>query len=320
MTAALFLTAYVALASTAGATALRRARWAQAAPRWGVGAWQALTGSIVLAGLLAAPALALCMLPLRVPVADLVGLTPLEVARHYEPAGGDWIGVAALVGAALVVSVVAGRTVGNVRRATRVRREQLATLALVGHPHPDGYTVLDHASPVVYCLPGRGRTVVVSRGALDLLSPSELRLVLGHERTHLRARHDIALAFSDALARTFSWVPVFRLSHRQISMLVEMQADDTARAGQDRRSLAHALITLSAGRRPDAALAAASNDAVARVRRLTSPDVAVPRLHKLGIACGVLAVLVLPLGLALAPALEASSVGCCEVAGLEPHP
>lgn len=311
MTAALILAAYVAVAATVGASSLAAARWPQAAPRWGVAAWQALTVSIVLAGLLAAPVLAMCLLPLRDPVADLVGMSPSEVARHYEPVGGDWVGATALVIGAVVVVQIIVRTVGNLRGAMRMRRTQRRTLALVGRPHPDGFTVVEHETPVVYCLPGRRGTVVVSRGALRMLTPDELRLVLGHERTHLRARHDLALTFADVLARTFSWVPAFRQAHRQIEMLVEMQADDAARACGERRSLARALVTLSAGQRPDASLAAASSNAVARVRRLTRPDAPVPRVQRAGIGVGLLGALVLPVVLALAPAVEASSSQCC---------
>lgn len=319
MIAVLFLTVYVAAAGTFGASLLARARWAQAAPRWGVGAWQALSVSVVLAGLLAAPALAMCLLPVRTPVAELLGLSPLEVARHYEPVGGDWVGVMALAVAMLVAGVLLVHTINNLRRAAAVRREQLATLALVGRPHPGGYTVLDHRSPVVYCLPGRGRTVVVSSGALDLLTPGQLQLVLRHERSHLRARHDLALAFSDALAKTFPVLPVFRVAHCQIAMLVEMQADDAVKARGDRRSLAHALITISSGRRPDSVLAATGSDTAARVRRLAAPTVLVTRRHKAGLALAYLALLALPLGLALAPVIEASSSDCCEAA-FAPHP
>lgn len=321
MTAAAILVVYVTVAATAGPVWLERAQWTRMAPQWGVAAWQSLSVSIVLAGLLAAPALAMCLLPLRGAVAKLVGLSPAEVARHYEPVGGDWVGVGALAVAAAVTGGIVVRAVENLRRATRTRRAQRRTLALVGCQHPDGFTVVEHDAPVVYCLPGRRGTVVVSSGALRLLTADELRLVLGHERTHLRARHDLALAFSDALARTFSLVPAFRQAHRQIEMLVEMQADDAARARGERRSLARALVTLSAGQRPDASLAAASNNAVARVRRLTRPDAPVPRLQRAGIGIGLLAALVLPVGLALAPAVEASSSQCCERAAtaFAPH-
>lgn len=320
MTAAAILAVYVVTAATAGPLLLRRGRWSRAAPRWGIVAWQSLTVSIILSGVLAAAALALCMLPLLGPVAALVGLAPVDVVRHYEPIGGDWIGVLALSIAAVVLTVIAVRTGSTLQRAVHDRRRQLDVLALVGRPHAGGFTLIDHSTPVVYCLPGRGQTVVVSSGAHALLSEDELRVVISHERTHLRARHDLALTFSGVLAHTFSWIPAFRAAHEQIAMLVEMQADDAARVDSDRRSLARALVTLSGTRPPDAALAASGNDALARVRRLTAAEVKVPHAHKLGIAAAVLAVLVLPVGMALVPAMQATNARCCEtVVGLVPR-
>lgn len=312
MTAALTLFVFAILLSTAGSAALRRGSWTQRAPQWGVVAWQSLTTSIVLAGLLAAVALALCMLPLRFNVANLVGLTPIEVSQHYEPPGGDWIGVVALTLAASTLIVVTGRVAHDIRRGAQGRRAQLDTLALVGAKHPDGYTVIDHPTAVVYCVPGRSRTVVVSTTALNLLTAREMQLVLGHERTHLRARHDLALAVSGALAWTFGRARVFRDAHQQIAMLVEMQADDTAHVDRDRRAMARALVTLSTGLRPEATLGAGDTEALARVRRLTSPSAATLRVSQKALV-GLVATVALsmPVALALAPAVEASSRECC---------
>lgn len=314
MTAALALVAFMIIASTAGAAALRRAAWTRAAPRWGIVAWQSLSASVVLAGVLGALALALCMLPLRTNVADLVGLTPLEVARHYEPPTGDWLGLLALAVATATVATLLGRILTNLHRAARGRRTQVDALALVGHDHPDGFTVVTHPTPVVYCIPGRARKIVVSTGALALLSEQEMTLVLGHERTHLRARHDLALAASDALAWTFSRFRLFQDAHEQIAVLVEMQADDAAHAVPDRRTLARALISLSAGQSPGATLAAGDTAALARVRRLTSSTSRPLRpRHKALVGLCAVAAFSAPLGLALAPALEASASQCCAV-------
>ena len=50
-------------------------------------------------------------------------------------------------------------------------------------PTPEVSPVLDHDLPLVYCLPGRSGTVVVTRGAVDALSSHQLDLVLAHERS-----------------------------------------------------------------------------------------------------------------------------------------
>lgn len=73
--------------------------------------------------------------------------------------------------------------------------------------------VLEVAQPLAYCLPGvRGR-VVVSEGTLDSLAEAEVAAILGHERAHLRARHDLVLeaftaahaAFPDSSAAQALW-------------------------------------------------------------------------------------------------------------------
>lgn len=312
MTAAVALIAFVVISSTWGADLLRAAAWTQKAPRWGIVAWQSLSASVVLSGVLAALALALCMLPLRISVANLVGLTPAEISSHYEPPTGDWLGVLALLLAACTVGAIVGRTLANLRRATRGQRSAVDSLTLIGHDHPDGYTVVPHDTPVVYCIPGRAKRVVVSTGALALLSRREMALVLGHERTHLRARHHLALAASDALSRSFSRFRLFRDAHEQIAMLVEMQADDTAHADADRHTLARALVSLSMGQSPTATLSAGNTAALARVRRLTSSGgQPLRRGQKALIGLSTLLALAAPLGLALAPAVEASATGCC---------
>ena len=110
----------------------------------------------------------------------------------------------------------------------------------------------------------------MSSAALALLDDRERELVLGHERRHLRARHDLALAYSGALARTFPWVSLFAMAHAQIAVLLEMAADDAAATPADRRALAGAIVALGTGIRPETALAASDTAALIRVRRLTS--------------------------------------------------
>lgn len=312
MTAALLLLAYAVLGATLGGRVLRRASWPQASPRWGVVAWQALTASVAFSGLLAAVTLALCMLPLRDVVAQLSGLTPDEVSRHYEPPPGDWVGMSALVVAAAVAVTIVARLACAVKRANRARAAQHEVLALVGTAHSGGFTVIETPDPVVYCLPGRRSTVVVSRGALDLLDDRELRLVLGHERLHLRARHHIAITFAGALADTFKRVALFSEARDHIEVLVEMQADDAARAVDDRRALATALVKLGTMRRQKATLAAGGTAAIARVTRLVAVG---PRTltwpRRVALAVAVAAGMSMPVGLALAPAFQASTQECC---------
>ncbi|MER6127197.1 M48 family metalloprotease [Streptomyces sp. NPDC001795] len=57
---------------------------------------------------------------------------------------------------------------------------------LVGQRAPEyGTTIVEHGVPAVYCLSGRDARVVVTRGALDVRSETQLRAVLEHERAHI---------------------------------------------------------------------------------------------------------------------------------------
>lgn len=313
MIAALLLVAYACTVGGLGARLLRRG-WSSRAPRAAIVGWQALSTSVVLAILLAAVALALPFLPMRFSLAYVLNAHTLTVVEHYETPLGIWPGVAGLGAVAVLAGLLAVTTARAFRRTARVRRSQREVLALVGNRHPEGFTVVDHAVPVAYCLPGGSGTVVLSTAALEILSDRERELVLGHERRHLRARHHLALAYADALRRTFRWVPLFAEACQQVTVLLEMTADDAASSVDDRRSLAHALVALGTGVRPEAALAASDTAAVQRVRRLTAPPTS--RGRGMGLVVGVAAVaaLSLPVGLALAPAIEAATTDCCSLA------
>lgn len=313
MIAALLLVAYAVIAASAGAWLLRRP-WSVRAPRAAIVGWQALSTSVMLATLFAAMALALPFLPMRFRIATLLGAHAPALVDHYQTPLGIWPGVIGLgfvVVSAGMLAVTTGRTFAQIARA---RRSQRDSLTLVGTRHPDGFTVIEHPVPVAYCLPGGAGTVVLSSAALAILTERERELVLGHEHRHLRARHHLALAYADALRRTFRWVPLFAESYDQVRVLLEMSADDSASVATDRRALATALVALSTGVRPDYALAASDTAALLRVRRLTAPDPA-PRGVGLLVGAAALLAVVVPAGLALAPAVEAATSQCCSVAG-----
>ncbi|GAW49788.1 M56 family metallopeptidase [Nocardioides sp. PD653] len=305
------LLAFAAVAAVAGSRLLARSSWVQRSPPWGIWAWQALTAAVALAIVMAGVTVALPALPVRTHVADLFGTTSFYVAQHYTtPAGAALAAASAVLTAVLLVSVAAQIAV-HLHRSARQRRSQVEALVMVGVQHPDGFVVVDHQAPVVYCLPGRRSQVVVSSAALELLTPRELRLVLAHEDTHLRARHDLALSMAAALEKAFLGLRVFSRAHEQIATLVEMQADDSAQASVDRRALARALVTLCSGASPGPALAAGETAALARVRRLTASS-ASPLRPRQGALVGATTAVLLstPLVLALAPALEATVTNC----------
>lgn len=314
MIAALLLASYAGLAGAHGARLLLRPAWPARSPRSAVLAWQALTASVILAVLLAGVALALPYLPIRFELARLLGADTATVAEHYGTPHGAWPVSAALAAVVLGAVLLASTALRGVRERARTRRAQRTALRLVGRAHPDGFTLVEHDRPLVYCLPGRAPEVVLSTGALALIDGRERQLVLGHERRHLAARDHLTLAWSETLARAFGWVPLFAAAHRHTAILVEMAADDAASTGRDRLTLARALVALGAGGRPEATLGAADTAALQRVRRLTGP---LPR-RRTGqsalVATAAALVLSAPVTLALAPALEATRHGCCETA------
>lgn len=309
MIAALLLLGYAVLAGGPGARVLLRATWPVRSPRAGLMAWLALTTSVVLAVLLAGVALALPFLPLHVEVAAVLGADHETVADHYGSPHGAGPAIAGMV-AVLLACAHLGRTAfRGARTRHRTRRDQRALLDLVGEAHPDGFTLVEHERPLVYCLPGRTRRIVVSRSALRILTADQRRVVLAHERRHLRGRHDLALTYLDALARAFGWVPLFAAAHRRAAVLVEMAADDAATTPAERRTLAQALVALASGDRPAAALGAADTAAAERVRRLVDPAPRARHGHTVLVAAVAVTVLSVPVVLALTPALEASSHG-----------
>ncbi|WP_148046029.1 M56 family metallopeptidase [Nocardioides marmoriginsengisoli] len=279
MAGTLLLGVFVVAAAVGGPRLLLSARWVEDAPGWGICAWQALTFAITSAVVLFA---------LTVGAHDL--------SRHYG------VPVLALaVGVAVLVRI--GWAIGTtLHRSRRRRLQQLQSLALVGIEHPDGYVVVEHPVSLVYCLPGRPHRVVVTRGALDSLSDHELRVVLAHERAHLRVRHDIAVGLSAALARAFGGVRVFRTAHEQVARLVELQADDAATLAADRRALATALMQVS--------------DSVGHARAMRLTREALPRRRRHGVAVGVaaLALVAAPLALVLTPGVGAAGRDCCPAA------
>jgi Zn-dependent protease with chaperone function len=137
---------------------------------------------------------------------------------------------------------------------------------------------LDRDAPVLFCTGVRTPSVVVSRGALRLLDPDELRAALAHELAHV-ARRDPAGSWAVMGARALMWFnPAFQVLSRAIARDAEWLADETAAAAcGDRLALASGLLKLhrataasaSAGRvRRTLPLAGALAEPLARVRSL----------------------------------------------------
>jgi beta-lactamase regulating signal transducer with metallopeptidase domain len=183
--------------------------------------------------------------------------------------------VAALAGVVtLVVAVrllVSGHRTGTaLRRMRRLHRERVDLVARVDQ----GVSVLEHDLPVAYCVPGMsGSRIVVSRPTLTRLAPAELVAVLEHERSHLRARHDLVLEAFAVLHRAFPRWVASGAARQEVEVLVEVLADRAAvRAGDgDRRALLSALLTLAGSPAPAGALGSTGSSLAARVEVLRDP-------------------------------------------------
>jgi Zn-dependent protease with chaperone function len=175
-------------------------------------------------------------------------------------AAGDVV-VATLAG--LVTVVVAARlllsghrTGTALRRMRRTHRERVDLVARTD----GGVSVLEHELPVAYCVPGMtGSRIVVSRPTLTRLSPDELAAVLEHERSHLRARHDLVLEAFAVLHRAFPRWVASAAARREVEVLVEVLADRAACRTGDRRALASALLALAGSQAPAGALGSAGS-------------------------------------------------------------
>jgi Zn-dependent protease with chaperone function len=189
------------------------------------------------------------------------GLSLVTERLWEDPAGPGDVVVAALAGAITVVVLgrllLSGHRTGtSLRRVRRLHRERVDLVARTD----GGVSVLDHDVPVAYCVPGMsGSRIVVSRSTLTSLSPVELAAVLEHERSHLRARHDLVLEAFTALHLAFPRWVASAAARREVEVLVEVLADRAACRSGDRRALVSALVALAGSTAPAGSLGSAGS-------------------------------------------------------------
>lgn len=310
---AVALLAYAALLVLFVAPVMSRYRAFDRAPNLGILAWQVLVASTLLSVVLGGLSLLVPSVPVSTGLADFLEACAMLIQHRYATPAGAALGATGLV----LVLAVTGRTgyylVKAARQARIQRRAHQDTLSLVGRCGPEGVTLLEHAAPAAYCLPGRQGRVVLTTGALGALSGDQLRAVLAHERAHLRCRHHLVLEVAGAVTSAFPRSRTFRTARAEIARLIELAADDAAVGRTSRFTLAEALLTLNSGESPAATLAAGGSTAAGRVRRLIDAQ---PPLRLLPSVLGVglaLATLAVPLTMATSPALAAMGAGYCPV-------
>jgi Zn-dependent protease with chaperone function len=312
MAVTLLVLGYAVVLATVGTALLRRAGWARRAPRLAILAWYALSASIIGSVLLAALTIALD--------ATRGGVSrPCDAPGGWScsPAAGGVPAIAAL----LVALIVALRVIWCLTRvyaaARGQRRHQLDALAVLGRADARlGVTVVEHAAPAAYCLPGR---VVVTTAALNALDDEGLAAVIAHERAHLRQRHHLMRMTAQALAEAFPYLRAFQIARDEIGGLAELAADDAAAKRTGRLTVAAALLTLAEANPAPApaktpALTAGGTSAAARARRLIAAERPLGGVRVLlGLAAAAL-VLAAPAAAIAASVPSAPDAGCCTTA------
>ncbi|MFJ4028381.1 M56 family metallopeptidase [Paenarthrobacter sp. NPDC089989] len=238
---------------------LSRAQWPARSPFTAMVLWQAiaLAGGLSMIGAM----LVYGLEPIGdTLIAGLKGLAGMVFNNAPTTALGFWhlfaLSAAALLTAHLVFTLLL--TYYKIERQRRRHRELLALLASPSADGP-GTVVINHDSPVAYCLPGGARSVtVLSDGLMAALEPAELRAVLIHENAHLSQRHDLLLWAFAAWRQALPWFPTTRLAQTAVNSLIEMLADDVALRTESKGTLIKAIAIVSSGSPSPGTLSAGS--------------------------------------------------------------
>ncbi|MEK0157233.1 M56 family metallopeptidase [Arthrobacter oryzae] len=310
---------------------LSRAQWPARSPFTAMLLWQAiaLAGGLSMIG-------AMLVYGLE-PIGDnllagLRGLAGMVLFNAPTTALGFWH-LFALSAAALLTAHLVFTLLLTYYRIERQRRRHRELLALLASPSTDGpgTVVINHNSPVAYCLPGGARSVtVLSDGLMAALEPAELRAVLIHENAHLSQRHHLLLWAFAAWRQALPWLPTTRLAQEAVSSLIEMLADDVALKTESKATLikAIAIVASGPGGAPggrvdfngdglapaadeivDAGIHGASGGAgsarttASRVSRLLSPKEPLPASLRALVLAGCLLLLAVPTALLIVPGL-----------------
>jgi len=225
---------------------LAKARWPSRNPRAALVVWQAvgLGGGLAILGA-----------GLTLAVADLgshwlTGLAALPTGwSRLRPLG--WLGIVVFVVAGGWLSVVLFTSTRRVVRVRKDHRQRLDLLTddLIVREHTGAEValvrLLDHSMTAAYCLPGLRPQIVLSSGTVATLSTAELAAVVVHERAHARGRHDLVIHPFRAWRETFPFLPTAQTALTSVELLVEMLADDAARARCGAPALTGALDRLA---------------------------------------------------------------------------
>jgi Zn-dependent protease with chaperone function len=180
------------------------------------------------------------------PLARVLGWRAEAIGPHPVPLPVSVVAAAALFGGAVVAHAEWRRSSAAARRLR----------ALHGHAHAGDLVVLRSPAVLALALPATRTTpgrILVSDGMLRALDAEERRVLLAHERSHLRHRHDRYRRLARVAARVN---PLVRPTLGPVDFLLERWADeDAASTVGSRRVAARALARAAVAEPPgDAAL------------------------------------------------------------------
>lgn len=311
MTTTFGLVAFGLVVGVLGPRLLARSAWPVRSPFLGIVAWQALTLSVFVSLVWAGVTLAAHAVPKTGWLGKVVHACSVLFGEDGAAKESPVLpAIGAVVAFGSMAALLGAAQVGRRRQRTQMRRqEDLLGVVCVPHREPD-VLILDHQVPSVFCVPGRGPArVVVSRGALEVLTEAQWRQVLAHERAHLASRHHLVLRWADAFATVLRGRLGSGQARARIAELVEMHADDAAGAS-NRRDLAEAVVALAGGAHPAGALGAGGS-ALSRVRRLTAPAAPLPARARAVIMSGLMVLVLVPAVIATLPGLASLFVEAC---------
>ncbi|MFI7667060.1 MULTISPECIES: M56 family metallopeptidase [Nocardia] len=248
---------------------LSRATWPYRTPRAALVLWQAIALAAVLSAFGSGLAIAAQLLvpgpngrPTTSPAREIDALgLPLWLAYVFVFA------LTLLVGARLMYAIV---RVGVHTRRRRARHRMLVDLLDQSGPQRRAadIRVLASTEPIAYCLPGLRQRVVLSEGTLTSLQDAEVTAIVSHERSHLRARHDLVLEAFTAVHEAFPRVVRSKAALGSVKLLIELLADDSAVKVTGPKPLARALVACAKSTAPQGALAAGGPTTLIRIQRL----------------------------------------------------
>lgn len=298
---------------------LSAAEWPSRAPGLALALWQsiALGGGLAMIGALFSFGFA----PLDQSPGGIARLGASLLHGPIPPAFGV-LHIVALGGAVLLGMHLLLNLASTAVRTESSRRRHRSAVDLLSSPLPEqpGTRVLDHPTPIAYCVPGLNTVTVLSGGLIKLLSPDELEAVIAHERTHLRQFHHLVLLAFRAWHSALPWFPIANRAENAVGLLVEMLADDDAAKEVDARTLARAIALVgTAVPSPSGELRTATNAELAaptiaadatrspltqRVSRLIAPEPALAPAARVVVLAACAAMVLMPVAMLLTVAAQ----------------